>query len=217
MAKTEVARTSYVASGDGTEVPGRVTRQGSMIVTDQITQWALEGRLYHISPDVQETPPLAGETVPGTDNVNPSILVDVPEGTTIIPLELRLHNEGIGTVGDWLRNRIATDNIVRFASGGVTLTIHPNRKDTPHGSQCTAFHGGTQIVTVANNIDDNQAYLVTNVLHRDFPSTEWSASTGVPPVLVGPASFLVYVDVNNADEGVAFSVTWAEFPTNEII
>ena len=82
---------------------------------------------------------------------------------------------------------------------------------------CTAYHGGVQIVTVANNIDDNQVYLVTNELHRDFPSTEWSHSSGVPPVLVGPASLQIFVDVNNADEAVAFSVTWAEFPTNELL
>ena len=83
-----VRQDSYDVQGEGRAHNVRMNPRGEIIVPDWVTQLVMDGRVYNISSAVQEAGDLLGETSPGTNNVNPSILVDVPSGTTIIPLEL---------------------------------------------------------------------------------------------------------------------------------
>jgi len=218
--RLRMRQNTYDAVGEGQPVLARGNRRGELVVPDWMTQLAIDGNVFNISHAVQETGDLCGETSPGSDNVNPSILVDVPSGTTIIPLEVLLGVEGTGTAGDWLC-RISTDDGVRYSSGGGALTPVNMAKDDPSTSSTSAYSGSTQIVASANTDDDtiwfrriDQAALGDS---GNMSLAHWSAKQFTPPILIGPASLLIYVIVGNVDNEVLFSVKWAEFDTGDVI
>lgn len=206
-------------ASEGSTRSVRVNPRGELVGVDTYMQWVLDGRVYNISHAAQEAGDLCGETGPGTDNVNPSLLIDVPSGTTIIPLEVMVGVEGTGTAGDWLV-RINADDGTHYSSGGASLTPINLRLDDPNTSSVSAYSGSTQIVASANT-DDNTLYFrrLDQAALGDsgnYSTIEWSARTHIPPVLIGPASFLVFVIVGNVDNEVLFSVKWAEFSTTNV-
>lgn len=159
---------------------------------------------------------LFGETARGTDNVNPSILVDCPAGTTMIPLEVIISTSGTGTAGDY-QVYITTDDGVRYSSGGAAVTPVNMHKSDPRTSLCTVYQGGTQVVTIAN-VDDDTIYVrrLDELEVTTAPQHQpviWSARNNIPPILYGPASLQVFVIVGNVDASFYFSVKWAEIPS----
>ena len=215
-----VNQNTYPTASEGNFIGLRANRRGELITPDWMTQLAVDGRVFNISHQVQEAGDLCGETAPGSDNINPSILVDVPSGTTIIPLEVLVGVEGTGTAGDWLI-RINTDDAVKYSSGGAALTPINMAKDDPNTSAVSAYSGSTQIVATANTDDDtiwfrriDQAALGDS---GNMSLAHWSAKEFTPPILIGPASLLIFVIVGNVDNEVLFSVKWAEFTTAEVI
>lgn len=206
-------------TSDGFLKPLWASRDGSLVTLDWYTAMAMEGRVFNISNEVQEggATALCGETSPGSDNINPSILVDVPSGTTIIPMEVMVMPEGTGTQGDWGVIRINTDDAVRYSSGGNSLTPINMRKDDIQASACPAYDGSTQIVATANTDDDIIWVSSTDHDKRANEAQIWTARQFIPPVLVGPASLLVFVMVNNVDEEILFSVKWVELPSSSIV
>jgi hypothetical protein len=192
-------------------------RDGSLVTIPWDTALALDGKVFNVSNTVQEggATALIGETAPGTANINPSLLIDVPEGVTIIPLEVSVMPEGTGTQGDWVI-RINTDDTTRYASGGAALTPINMRKDNRAKSSCACYDGSTQIVASANTDDDIIWTGSTDHSARANEPQVWTAKEYIPPILVGPASLLVFVIVTTVDEEVLFSVKWAELPSINI-
>jgi hypothetical protein len=211
-----VQQDSYSPQAENQFVGVRANPRGEIVTPDWFTQLVLDGRVYNISSSVQEAGDLLGETGPGSNNINPSILVDVPSGTTIIPLELTLMPEGTGTTGDWPIVRMSTDDGTRYSSGGASITPLNMRKDDPNTSSTSAYQGGTQIVASSNTDDDTIWYGSVDTSIRVNQPLYWSAKTHLAPCLIGPAALLVFVQVNNADEEVLWSLKWAEFSTSDI-
>lgn len=216
--ETLVQQDSYSAFHDGTGGQIRLNRRGELVVIPFALQAALDGRVFNISNEVQEggATALIGETSPGTNNINPSILVDVPSGTTIIPLSVSLQAEGTGTTGDWGPVIICTDDGTHYSSGGNALTPVNARKDDPRTSNCSCYDGSTQIVASANT-DDNIIWSgAYDKSAAEEKPLEYNAAIHGYEVLVGPACLKVFMTVNNVDEEVIFHVKWIEIPTTNI-
>ncbi|KKN75598.1 hypothetical protein LCGC14_0378360 [marine sediment metagenome] len=212
-----VRQDSYTVQGEGQPHVVRMNPRGEIVVPDWMTQLVMDGVVYNISPLIQEAGDLVGETAPGTDNVNPSFLIDVPTATTIIPLEVSLAPEGTGTSGDWMV-RMMKDSVVRYSSGGGANTIVNMRGAASGISSCSAFNGGTQIVAIAN-VDDDAIWAAG----RDdsagvgaLGGLYWSAKTHIPPTIIGPGSWLIYLKPSNVDEEVNYSIKWAEFTSTDV-
>jgi hypothetical protein len=213
------ATTPMRQTSDGSEGTVWASRDGALMTMDWYTAMAMEGRVFNISNEVQEggATALCGETAPGTDNINPSILIDVPSGVTIIPMEVMVMPEGTGTQGDWGVIRINTDDTTRYSSGGNALPIINMRKDDIHASACSAYDGSTQIVASANTDDDIIWVGSTDHSARANEAQIWTARQFIPPILVGPASLLVFIMVTTVDEEILFSAKWVELPSNTIV
>lgn len=214
-----VRQDSYDIQSEGNEHNARMNPRGEYVIPDWMTQLVMDGRVYNASNAAQETAVLFGETARGTDNVNPSMLLDVPTGTTAIPLEVIISTSGTGTAGDY-QVYIVTDDGVRYSSGGAGVTPVNMRKDDPNTSGCSFYQGGTQIVASAN-VDDDTIYVrrLDELEVTTAPQHQpviWSARNNIPPVLIGPAALLVFVIVGNVDASFFFSVKWAEFSTTDI-
>lgn len=210
------SQSTYPSVAEGQSVLTRHNPRGELVVPDWITQLVLDGRVFNASNAILETAVLFGETARGTDNINPSILVDVPSGTTIIPLEIVISTSGTGTAGDF-DVQLCTDDGTRYSSGGAAVTPVNMHKSDPNTSNCSVYQGGTQVVASANTDDDTIFFKRYDSLEIATPGAgtpfKWSVRDNVPPVLYGPASLLVYVIVGNVDASFFFSVKWAEIPS----
>ena len=216
--ETLVLQDSYPAHKDGTGGEMRLNRRGELVVPDFFTQLSIDGRVFNASNAVQETLEDISETGRGTNNINPALLLDVPSGTTGIPLEVILDVGADGTDED-IAITICTDDKIRYASGGAAITPVSMHKGDPVSTACSFYSGSTTIVAGVNTDDDTiySARIAAEGAPRTTvtgqPSFFWSARLFVPPVLVGPAALLVFVVSATADQTYMWSVKWAEIPT----
>ena len=222
--KTSVRQESYSLNGEGAQGMVRLNRRGEMVVVPVELQWALDGRVFNASNAVQETDEAIAETGRGSDNVNPSLLVDVPSGTTIIPLEVIIDlGNTPGTSVD-MNFTINTDDALRYSAGGAAITPVNMRKDDPRSSTCIVKSASTQITATANTDDDTifnlmvEAEATPRTAVAGLPLLNWTSKLYVPPVLIGPASLLVFMmSASSNDQEMYWSIKWAEFATTEIV
>lgn len=222
--KTSVRQESYSIHSDGEQGLVRLNRRGELVVPDWMTQLVLDGRVFNASNAVQETDEAFAETGRGTNNINPSILMDVPNGKTAIPLELIVDlGNTPGTSVD-MNFTINTDDAVRYVSGGAAITPINMRKDKPRTSGCPVYSGSTQIVASSNTDDDTiwntmvEAEATARTVVSGIPLVFWTAKTNIPPVLIGPASFLFFMmAASTNDQEMYWSLKWAEFDTTEVV
>jgi len=217
---TEVMQDSYHSTGEGTTGKLRLNPRGELVVPDFFTQLVLDGRVFNASNAAQETLEDLSETSRGASNVNPALLLDVPTGTTAVPLEVLLDIGADGTDED-IAITICTDDATRYSSGGAAITPVNMRKDDAQSSACT-FKSGSSTITAAANTDDDTLYSAriaaegaprTSV--TGTPSFFWTARLYTPPVLIGPASLLVFIVSATADQTYMWSVKWYELPTTD--
>jgi len=220
---TEVQQDSYHTVSEGSSGKLRLNPRGELVVPDFYTQLVLDGRVFNASNAVQETDEAICETGRGTNNINPSLLLDVPTGTTAIPLEVIIDiGNSPGTSVDMVFT-INTDDKIRYASGGAAITPINMRKDDPRTSNCPFYSASTQIVAAANTDDDTiycqmmEAEATPRTATSGEPWFLWTARKYTPPVLIGPAAFLVFImAASTNDQELNYSVKWAEFATTDI-
>ena len=223
IVRSYVQQDTYSGVAEQGAVALRVNPRGELVTPDWFTQLVLDGRVFNASNAVQETDEAFVETGRGTNNVNPSLLVDAPSGTTIIPLEVIIDfGNTPGTSKDMVFT-INTDDTTRYSSGGAAITPINMRKDDPNTSGCSVYSGSTQIVASANTDDDT--IFCTMIEEEATPRTAvaglplffWTAKQYIPPVLIGPASLLVFVTAATTnDQEMNWSVKWAEISTAQI-
>lgn len=196
----------------------RVNPRGELVVPDWMTQLAMDGRVFNASNPVQETNQDISTTARGTDNVSPALLLDVPASTVAFPLYIMLMPIS-QTTDEAVTVSINTDDGVRYSSGGQAVTPLNMRKDDPVTSACSFYNGSTAITAIAN-VDDDTIWAAL-IPAGDVPAVSgtrlpliWTAKEAIPPMLVGPASMLIFVTSATADTLFRWSVQWAEFSTS---
>jgi hypothetical protein len=217
-----VGQDSYSVNAEGSFPGYRLNRRAEVVVPDFYMQLAADGRIFNASNAVQETLEDISETARGTNNVNPALLLDIPSGTTAFPMSVILDVGADGTDQD-IALTINTDDGVRYSSGGVAITPINMRKDDPL-TAAGSFYSGSSTITTAVNVDDDTIYSARIAAEgaprttvTGTPSFHWSSRVYPAPVLVGPASFLVFAISAAADQTYNWSVTWAEIPTVQAV
>lgn len=219
--KTIVRQDSYLVSPEGSVGKIRLNPRGELVIVDQYMQWVLDGRVFNASNAVEETAEditLASRTA---NNINPSLLLNVPSGTTAIPIEVMMDMVTEGSSEDTYL-AICIDDADSYTSGGGAITPINMRKDDPRNSTCI-FKSGTTTIVSPTNTDDDTIYSIhidaeaTPVtVYPGVPTMLWTARANIPPVLIGPAALLVFIHHATDDSTWMWSVKWAEFATAEV-
>ena len=224
-----VREVSTVSRGtsDGDLMALRGTRDGAVFSADWFLAAALEGRAFGVNSGTGSSPTTtnAGALVVA----EPDLLIQVPAGTTIIPVYLGYAIEDTGGTGAMEVVAVASSATTQAASGtaGTALTIHNMRTDDPVASNCTADHTCTGGVTpyTGNFIEFFRGYAgdTTDQFNGSTAQTvatasayAWKASdTFVPPVLTGVSQLCFYC----VGTGVTAWLTaiWVEFPSTSIV
>lgn len=214
-----VQQNAYPAAPDNTFWFPRINRRAEIVTPDWMTQLAIEGHVFELSNATKGTA-LAGGGTSYSDTA-PWLNIDVPAGYTMVPLEILL-NQGGTVAGALITVLLTADNKVRYSSGGSALTPKANRSDAPVGPQCVVYAGAT--CSAAGVARTFWASLlspdVTPTADVAFPGydnrVEWTARKFVPPVLVGPASLVIYTYAGTTQPSWFYTIKWLELPSNQI-
>ncbi len=215
--KTSVRQESYEVNGEGSTGRIRLNRRGELVGIDQYQQWVADGRVFVASPAARETAEAIG-TVDTFSDTDPALLLDIPSGTTAIPLEI-IMNQGGTVAGGNITLLITLSDKIRYSSGGVAITPKNMRFDTPRSSSCRFYSGSTDIVANANAED--LTLFAQNLLHDidtlEGGNVQWTARKFIAPVLIGPAAIPIYAEAATTQPSFFYVVKWAEFDTTEVI
>lgn len=224
--KAKGQQTSSVSVGsEGADVYVRAMRDGSLINMPWLTAKAIEGKVFAANTGLLTTPDTFNATIADAEQ---DMLVNVPTGTTIIPVYLQVNLEDTGTV-------LAVD-VVAVASNvydntGLTstvLTVMNMRTDkAAGGSQCTAHAVVTANATAVETgnyvefwrpmagLAEDAFAGNTMPTNNQVSHSRWSIGDAVvPPVIVGPGSLSIFT---GAQAGIGFiTAIWVEEPTADL-
>ena len=176
----------------------------------------IAGRGYMLQFGTEDAP-IASTT--SIDDLLVTAVVDVPSGTSAIPLY------GQGVVATWttatlINYMIEVDNTkVRRSSGGSAFTPLALRTDAPIASASTVYVGPdvvTSAKTSGGSLEIYRESIEVNVgdVADYWPKMEYSPL--VSPVVVGPASIIVHFGAATADMTVYGNLMWVEYPSQYI-
>lgn len=171
---------------------------------------ALQGRLF-IASDLNENDRVTGQT--SFAATTPTFLLDVPDGTTAIPLFVNLTQAGTVAGGD-VSIRIVIDNEARYSADGTGETSWNFRTSSGREAACAPYSNPTAT-------DSQGARIFSAVTAPDVSPAEgavqgpyWSAE--MLYLIEGPGAFLVYTDAGTTGPTWEWSIGWAEIPTADL-
>jgi len=183
----------------------------------------LEGRGYHMDIGAFSTPIVGGGAGTVIDQDQPEGAISVPSGTTIIPLRVAVQCQTplLATDADESEIVVAWDQAAAIDAGtSTTETALKMHGGSSVDSDCTcysAFTGNCTNPTLS-------VELARKVKTGDMNGTPANALWGeldlvyepeTPPIIVGPASLIVYFGGTVATSGFA-QIEWLEFATADI-
>jgi hypothetical protein len=197
---------------------------GDINNADWKQSYVLSGRAFMLQFGDEDAPVASTGSI---DDQLAMATVDVPSGTTIIPMW------GQGVVGTWttgalINYMIEVDNgKVRRSSGGTAFTPICLRTDKKNGtgsagvSGCTAYVAGASDIVAAAKTSGGSLEVYRESIEVNtgdaadyWPKMEYNPV--IAPVVVGPASVVVHFGAS-ADLTVYGNLMWAEFPTAHIV
>ncbi len=212
---TLVKQSSYEANPEGTAGAVRLNRKGELVIADPIQQMIVDGRVFMISNQAMETARDIGNAA--YTETEPAIAIDVPEGTTFIPLEIMLYQGGAVASAD-VTALFTVDTVTRITSGNAATARNFLINATePNSSLVTAkFHdeSATALLTAAptNDITFLAKLQAEALIGGDDQDIHWSAREFIPPIIKGPGSLVIYWYGTGNPEGF-YHIVWAEIPT----
>jgi len=198
---------------DGHLGPARALRDGTLVNSPYITALGMEGRVY-ISSDADQNDMVTGQT--SYADTTPTLMLDVPEGVTAIPLGVFLSQDGTVGGGEILVH-IEIDHVVRYASAGTAEAVLSSRTDMPLPNQCTLYSGATAVAGYGILVyGGNFPQDVDPAVADDINWHQFLWTPTVPMFLVGPAALLVYTYAGATGPSYYWNVKWAEIPSSDL-
>ena len=189
---------------------------------DAATYLASRGKVFY-GADAAMADAVTGQTSLAT--TTPTFLLQVPSGTTAIPLGCNLFQTGT-IAGGLITVLMEIDNADRYASGGTSETVFPGRTLGPSGattaptSSCVLYSGATATDAYGVRIDAAKFVAevtpgLTETSSGQTGAYVWTPSGGYT-FLVGPSAWLVYTFAATTGPTWYWNVKWAEVETNNL-
>jgi hypothetical protein len=203
-------------SDDGSKGIPWFSRDGAAVIKDWYTAMAEEGRVFNIALAVPDT------TMTGDVNyvtTSPGIAVVVPEGAVMIPVHFDICFEEAAGTDNYII--IGCDEGDLGVSGGTAVSACNNlRTDNPHASVIsTKLASDTAIAMTDPGATERTLFTYVNA-HADAttsPPIQVVWEPKAPPVLVGAATFYVYVYAATTAPEFSFSLQWVELPKSAVV
>ena len=225
LLKLKARQTSSVsAESEGNDIYARGLRDGALLTADWILAQTIRGRLMCASAGSLTTA-ITWTATAACDQTKAAVMVDVPSGTTIFPLQITLQMEAYGT--NALFECAASTGSGGVSAGGTAVTITNMRSDDPYNSNCTVTSDLTGATALTTNDAEfwrsglqaaiTIATAVNNIANTDqgFYKFHWSYKDNLwCPIVVGAGQLVV---TQGSQAGTGFcKIVWIEVPTTEI-
>lgn len=203
------------ANSEGTFPQYRMNRRAELVFSELMTELGQEGRIFFVSNSARQTALAVGGT--SFSDTAPAFVVDVPSGTTMIPLEVVL-NQGGTVAGGSITTIITLDNIARYSSGGTALTVRSARMNSRPSTAAVAYANPT-LAAVGQEMTLHAHLMAADVTPTvEVPFTglfTWRAS--YPMFMVGPASLVIYSFAATTQPSYFFRIAWAELDSTTVV
>ncbi len=221
VSDTMVQQDSYSAHKDGTAGLIRLNRRGEVIPADWIMQLIFDGRVFIASNVAMETVNLLGDA--SYAEAVAGLALDVPNGVTVIPLEIVLTQAGTVAGGD-ITVLMTVDTKLRITSGvASTPRNYLINATEPYPSMCTvkSHKEGTTNLVVATPAGDYSFYskmMAEDIVSGYDQQVIWTARDYPPPIIKGPGAVVIYTyPATSTAPSYFWHMIWAEIPTTNAV
>lgn len=191
----------------GTERPIAISFPGEKFSPSLL---ASQGRVFYAS-DADQNDLLTGQT--SFANTTPTLALDVPAGTTAIPLMMSLVQGGT-VAGAVVTVVIEFDDTTRITSG-TAETVFCSRPRAQQQQECTLRSTVTADAGYGVRVAGWQVGADVEPAEGAVQEILWTP-TGSLDFLDGPASWLIYTYAGTTGPSWFWTLKWAEIPTAEL-
>lgn len=202
-------------TSDGHLVLPRADREGVLAVMDSFDILAREGRVFGANMGSVTTP----LTFLITAANRPDGWIRVPSGTTIFPIAVHVALEDFAGTDTEIDVRFCQNDIGNGTSSAATVGPLSLRTDAPIGSSCLARQLATGDTTTETNPMTLWRATVSTASAAGNDAAAYntvSRSAMGYPVLVGPATWEVFVAATTTQATGYLVFQWAEKPSNSV-
>lgn len=205
-------------TADGGWLPARASRDGSICAIDWRQMAVMEGHGYIMQLGDEDAPV---DSTTSVDDVLVWATLDVPTGTTIIPISAQV------AIATWSTSTLVNflveveDDKIRYDSGGTAFTPLNLNTGSSNASACTAYTMAGAGVVAAAKVSGHSLELFRTSLEVNWgdaadgiPNMFWNPK--VPPTIVGPASVVLHLGAATADVTAYGNIQWIEQPSTAI-
>jgi hypothetical protein len=211
-----VSQKSYRLSPEHGAVDLRLTPRGEIIGMPFFSQLALDGRVFVANLGKASTP-ITYKAAYDADQ--PEGVIDVPKGTTIIPITIDIAIEEATGAG----NEIVIGSAASLAGAGTSTLITPANLNPTQPrdpvSKVYSHHTAncTDVTALASFVEWKRWAQPSIIAAGTMNNFQWSAlDSGLLVPLVGPASLVVWIAGAVAPKGF-ITFIYAEFETPQLI
>lgn len=189
------------------------TRDGALFTAEFVMKLAMQGRIF-CATDADADDKTAAAATSFADTT-PTFIIDVPSGTTAIPLKVHLTQAGTVAGAVIFVTLAVSSGAISYASGGVAETIYGARSDKPVTQNC-AFYSNPTTTTglLTKQVASYQMGQDVSPAEGAVPEVLWTPQkNGFPLFVVGPASFGVFTYAGTTGPQWLWDLSWAEVPS----
>ncbi len=221
LMKGRVHQRNVGRARDGTELLTRLMRDGSQITADWFLALALEGRIF-VANYGQAITAITCKT--GWTPAQPDVNLDIPNGTSVIPLAFHLacfamagtvnHFFLQGCTGNVVGNGTSTvaDSLVSVFQGQGPFNTACTARKAYSGSGTAPGTGGNNNPGTVNEFFSFEQTAASAAGSANF--YDWSNNFVLPSILTGPASISGYGVSTSTAMQVKAILTYLEFPSD---
>lgn len=191
----------------------RGTRDGVAFTADYFENLAMQGRIFTANMGSVTTP----LTFLATAANRPDAWIRVPSGTAILPIMANVVLEGAtGTVTE-IDVRICANDIGNGTSTAASVGPLALRTDSPVSSLCTARQLATADTTAETNPISiyRRTYARADEAGIDWRGIQVTRELMGHPILIGAATWEVFVAATTNQATGFVVLTWAEVPASD--
>jgi hypothetical protein len=183
------------------------TRDGIAYSMDWVVSKAIEGKLFTAQLGTLTTPVVFRI---GIDLDQPEMVIDVPQGVTMIPVHIAVYLEDMAGTDTEI---VAAANPALCGAGTSTAgTILSKRINGNFASGCKFYYTYSADCVDPANYDEfwRDGDPIAQAAGSPKKRFEWTPASAPPPVLVGPASLVIWIDGTTTAPGGYAKVAWVE-------
>ena len=205
------SKINSVGRNPNSTVGWRGTPDGGGIVVPWVTALAMEGRLFQAHIGSATTPVSFAKTAYDSDQ--PQLVVDVPAGTSILPVKIELHLEDSAGTDNEIMAVVSTTAV---GAGTSTAVTQKNlRSDGPVTSNCSVYSlytgNGTDPTVHAEFWRSGYAFADSTTNPR--PVFTYDVEEHPRVVIVGAGALVIYIVGATTAPAGFLKVQWIELPS----